>query len=65
MASLPLPKAMVGGLVWSALTLQKRSFVRDARWAVSRLPAPLCVLGGEHVPPRGPCLAACNHVDVS
>jgi 1-acyl-sn-glycerol-3-phosphate acyltransferase len=59
--SLALPKALVGGLVWSALALRKRSCARDARWAVRGLRRPLCVLGGEHVPPRGPCLVACNH----
>jgi hypothetical protein len=60
-ASLPLPNAMIGGLLWSALMQQRRSFARDARWAVSGLPVPLRVLGEEHVPPRGPCLVACNH----
>jgi hypothetical protein len=56
-----LPTALIGGLVGSALVLRRRSFARDARWAVRGLDAPLCVLGGEHVPPRGPCLVACNH----
>jgi len=60
-ASLSLPKAMVAGLVWSALTLRRRSFARDARWAVEGLHPPLSVLGAEHVPARGPCLVACNH----
>ena len=60
-AAYSLPKAMIGGLVWSAATLRRRSFARDARWAVRGLSPPLLVLGGEHVPPREPCLVVCNH----
>jgi len=56
-----LPRRLVGGVVWAGLTLRPRSIARDARVAMTGLrPAPE-ILGGEHVPPRGPCLVACNH----
>lgn len=56
-----LPHSLVTGILWSALTLQRRSFVRDARAALAGLQPPLEVAGGENVPPRGPFLVACNH----
>ena len=56
-----LPYRIVGGLVWSAVALQSRSFARDAQTAMaSAYPAPE-VLGSQHIPPRGPCLVTCNH----
>jgi len=56
-----LPPRLVGGVVWAGLTLQPRSIARDARVAMTGVrPAPE-ILGGEHVPPRGPCLVTCNH----
>ena len=56
-----LPRRLVAGLVWAALVQRPRSFAHDARWAVSSLHAPLQMSGAEHIPPRGPCLVACNH----
>jgi len=52
---------VAGGVLWSALALRQRSFVRDARRAVAGLRPPVEVVGGEHVPATGPCLIACNH----
>ena len=47
--------------MWSVLSLQPRSFARDAQTAVAGLsPAPT-VVGTEHIPRRGPCLVTCNH----
>jgi 1-acyl-sn-glycerol-3-phosphate acyltransferase len=56
-----LPRRLVAGLIWAALVRRQRSFSHDARWAVSGLRPPLCVLGAEHIPARGPCLVVCNH----
>jgi 1-acyl-sn-glycerol-3-phosphate acyltransferase len=56
-----LPRLGVLSFVGSALLQRPRSFAHDAHWAVSCIrPAPE-VLGGEHVPERGPCLVVCNH----
>lgn len=57
----PIPWRVAGGIVWSAVARGQRSFARDARRAVAALRPPLEVLGGEHVPPSGPLLVACNH----
>lgn len=57
----PLTWRIAGGIAWTALARGRRSFVRDARRAVAALRPPPEVLGGEHVPPTGPCLVACNH----
>lgn len=56
-----LPRSLVTGILWSASTLQHRSFVRDARAALTGLQPPLEVAGSENVPARGPLLVACNH----
>jgi len=56
----PPPRLLVG-LVWSVLTLRRRSVAEDARAAVERVFPPPEVVGVEHIPPRGPCLVACNH----
>ncbi|MBN1979795.1 MAG: 1-acyl-sn-glycerol-3-phosphate acyltransferase [Anaerolineae bacterium] len=56
-----LPRSLVTGILWSALMLRRRSFVRDARAALAGLQPPLEVAGGENVPARGPLLVACNH----
>jgi hypothetical protein len=55
------PCRLVGGILWAALAQRRRSFARDARVAVTGLCPSLEVLGGERVPPRGPCLVTCNH----
>jgi 1-acyl-sn-glycerol-3-phosphate acyltransferase len=60
-AAYRLPRRLVAALVWATLVQRRRSFARDARRAVSALHPPLHVLGAEHIPPRGPCLVACNH----
>lgn len=57
----PITWRVAGGLAWTALTRGRRSFVRDARRAVAGLRPPLEVVSGEHVPPTGPLLVACNH----
>lgn len=57
----PITWRLAAGLAWTALGRGQRSFVRDARRAVAVLRPPLEVLGGEHVPPTGPLLVACNH----
>jgi hypothetical protein len=56
-----VPWPLVAGAAWSALTVRPRSFARDAQRAVGTLRPGLEVLGGEHVPARGPCLVVCNH----
>jgi 1-acyl-sn-glycerol-3-phosphate acyltransferase len=56
-----LPWGIAAGVVGSALVRRRRSFARDALRAVERLPAPMEVRRGEHIPRQGPCLVACNH----
>ncbi|MDH7475444.1 MAG: 1-acyl-sn-glycerol-3-phosphate acyltransferase [Anaerolineae bacterium] len=56
-----IPHRFLVSFLWSVLTLQPRSFARDARVAVTGLRPEPEVLEGEHVPPSGPCLVACNH----
>ena len=56
-----LSRSLVTGILWSALILRRRSFVRDARAALAGLQPPLEVAGSENVPARGPLLVACNH----
>ncbi|MFL7791225.1 MAG: 1-acyl-sn-glycerol-3-phosphate acyltransferase, partial [Anaerolineae bacterium] len=56
-----LPGSLVKGILWSALTLQRRSFVQDARVALAGLDPPLEVSGSENVPARVPILVVCNH----
>jgi 1-acyl-sn-glycerol-3-phosphate acyltransferase len=56
-----LPRRMMPGFLWSALTLRPRSFCRDAQTAVACLRPPMEMVGGEHIPAEGPCLVACNH----
>jgi 1-acyl-sn-glycerol-3-phosphate acyltransferase len=56
-----LPRSLVVGILWSALTLQCRSFARDAQIALAGLWPPLEVIGGENIPARAPLLVACNH----
>jgi len=56
-----LPRRFLGGFLWAALALRPRSFARDAQVAVAGVHPGLEVLGGEYVPPRAPCLVACNH----
>lgn len=56
-----LPRRFLGGFLWAMLALRPRSFARDAQVAVTGLRPGLEILGGEHVPPRGPCLVTCNH----
>ena len=61
MSAYELPPRFLAGFLWSALAGRPRSFAWDAERAVARLAPPPLVLGGEHVPPRGPCLVTCNH----
>jgi hypothetical protein len=56
-----LPRRSLVSFLWAALTLRSRSFARDAQVAVTGLCPEPEVLGGEHVPPHGPCLVMCNH----
>ncbi len=56
-----LPRLGLLGFAASVLVLQRRSFARDAQVAMAGLRPPLKVLGGEHVPSRGPALVVCNH----
>jgi hypothetical protein len=44
----------------SILVKRKRSFKKDATWAMNQL-APLQVLGKENIPGSGPCLVTINH----
>jgi len=57
----PTPWRVAGGLAWATVAQRQRAFVRDAHRAMAALRPPLQVLGGEHVPPSGPLLVACNH----
>lgn len=57
----PITWGLAGGLLWATLARSQRSFVHDARRAVAALRPPMEVVGGEHVPPTGPLLVACNH----
>jgi 1-acyl-sn-glycerol-3-phosphate acyltransferase len=56
-----LPKRVIGGCVWGAVTLRPRSFAQDARLAVSGLQPPLEVDGADRIPVRGSALVVCNH----
>ena len=56
-----LPRSLMARILWSASTLQHRSFVCDARSALAGLQPPLEVVGSENVPARGSLLVACNH----
>ena len=55
------PLRLLAGLAWSVLTLRRRSFARDSQAAIERVRPQPVVVGAEHIPPRGPCLVACNH----
>jgi len=55
------PLWLFAGLVWSVLTLRRRSFARDSQMAIERLRPQPEILGAEHIPSRGPCLVTCNH----
>jgi 1-acyl-sn-glycerol-3-phosphate acyltransferase len=62
----PFPKYDISWWSWarlaaSALLLRPRSFSEDSLEVTTGLQPPLEVIGGEHVPPRGPCLVTCNH----
>jgi 1-acyl-sn-glycerol-3-phosphate acyltransferase len=56
-----IPCRLLGGFLWAASTLRPRSLARDAGVAVTGIRPQLEVLGSQYVPPRGPCLVACNH----
>jgi 1-acyl-sn-glycerol-3-phosphate acyltransferase len=56
-----VPRRVLAGFLWAALTLRPRSVARDAQAAVTGVCPEPQVLGGEHIPPYGPCLVACNH----
>ena len=62
-----LPLRLAAGVAWAVRpTLRgdaghRRSFARDAQWAVRGMRPPPHILGAEHIPPRGPCLVLCNH----
>jgi 1-acyl-sn-glycerol-3-phosphate acyltransferase len=56
-----LPRRLVAGVVWAALTLRPRSLARDARVALAGLSPALEVRGEENVPAQGPILVTCNH----
>jgi len=60
------PKYDISWLSWarliaSVLLLRRRSFSGDSIEVIASLQPPLEVVGGEHVPPHGPCLVTCNH----
>lgn len=55
------PWRLLAGLVWSVLTLRRRSFARDAQAAIVRVRPQPVIIGVEHIPVRGPCLVTCNH----
>lgn len=56
-----LPRRLVAGVLWAALTLRPRSVARDAQAAMAGLRPALAVRGEENIPTRGPALLACNH----
>ncbi len=56
-----LPAKLVGNILWSLLTMRPRSIARDGLVAAAGMSPPPEVLGSEYIPPRGPCLVACNH----
>lgn len=55
----PFPWRLVGGLAWSSLRGEERSFCHDAVRAVARLRPPLQVTGPPL--PAGPCVVTVNH----
>ena len=61
----PLPWRTVARIAWDAIQVggapRRRSFGADARAFVSGLCPPLRIVGGEHVPQRGPALLTVNH----
>jgi len=56
-----IPRRFLVSFLYSVLALRPRSFVHDARVAITGLRPEPEVLGGEHIPASGPCLVACNH----
>ena len=56
-----LPRQLLASVVWAAVVLRQRSCARDAQVAMTGVCPGPDVRGAEHIPPRGPCLVACNH----
>jgi 1-acyl-sn-glycerol-3-phosphate acyltransferase len=61
-----VPKYDISWRSWARLTASallrwRRSFSADSIEVAAGLQPPLEVVGGEHVPPHGPCLVTCNH----
>jgi 1-acyl-sn-glycerol-3-phosphate acyltransferase len=56
-----VPRRVLVDFLWAASTLQPRSVARDAQVAMTGVCPEPEILGGEHIPPCGPCLVACNH----
>ena len=50
-----------GKLLIASLRGERRSFAEDSRLCLEKLPAPLEVLGKDHIPQTGPCLVTVNH----
>ena len=56
-----MPYRYLLAMLVSVLTGRRRSFSRDARWLLGRLPVPPRVVGAEHVPEREPFVVVANH----
>ena len=56
-----VPRRVLAGFLWAVSAQRPRSFAHDAQVAVTGMRPEPEVLGGQHIPPRGPCLVACNH----
>ena len=56
-----VPRRVLVDFLWAASTLRPRSVARDAQVAMTGVCPEPEILGGEHIPPCGPCLVACNH----
>jgi hypothetical protein len=56
-----LPVWLCFKLILAAAFLQSRSFVADARSAISRIKPQPDLRGLENIPGYGPCLVTCNH----
>jgi len=56
-----VPRGLLVGFLWAALTLRPRSVARDAQAVVTGVCPEPEILGSDHIPRCGPCLVACNH----
>jgi hypothetical protein len=55
------PPGLFPSVVRDVVLLRHRNFHKDAKTCIENLKPPLQVLGGENIPPQGPCVITVNH----